>query len=161
MKAIIQTLAAAVIVAGAAITAPEAKAANVTLDGFGEYYLGNSVKYYGSGVKQGGRYRNLGADYYHKATIQMDFITNRSNGGTGSLSFEFWAMPYKGATSGIILMTKGLDPLGSKQSYKNVSAKGYAISLNRRRFPELNLWEFTRNGWKFRDVLTFPRKNLL
>ena len=156
--------AAAALVLAAVTVAPEAKAAKVTLDGYGQYFTDNSpgaVKYYNSGVKQGGRYKNLGADYYHKATITMDFITNRSNGGSGSLSFEFWAMPFKGATSGIILMTKGLDPLPAKKSYKYVSAKGYAISLDRRRFPEINLWEFTSNGWKFKDVLTFPRKTYL
>jgi len=161
----IKNLTAVAALALAAVTvAPEAKAANVTMDGYGEYFTNNSpgaVKYYGKGVKQGGRYKNLGADYYHKAYITMDFITNRSNSGSGSLSFEFWAMPYKGATSGIILMTKGLDPLGRKQSYNGVTAKGYAISLDRSRFPETNLWEFTRNGWKFRDALTFPRKAYL
>lgn len=159
MTAIFKKLSlAAALAMTAATVAPEAKAANVTLDGYGQYFLGNTVKYYGGGVKQGGRYKNLGADYYTKATIKMDFITNRSNAGSGSLSFEFWAMPYKGATTGIILMTKGLDPLPGRKSYNYVSAKGYAINLDRRRFPELNLWEFTRNGWKFRDVLSFPRK---
>jgi hypothetical protein len=140
---------------------PEAKAANVTLDGFGFYKIGNKVKFYNRGPEQTGRYRNLGSDYYHKVRIQTDFINNRSNSRSGSLSYEFWAMPFYGATSGIILMTRGLNPIPARGGYDDVSKEGLAISIAARRFPEINIWEFTRNGWKFRDSLTFTRKAYL
>ena len=109
-------------------------------------------------VKQSGRKPYLGGGYYHKAEIAMDYITNRSTRRSGDLSFELWAMPYYGATSGVVLMTKGADALGGGGSYTNASPEGYAVLLDRRRFPELNLWEFTRRGWKFRDALSFSRK---
>ncbi|MES2439613.1 MAG: hypothetical protein V4584_11125 [Verrucomicrobiota bacterium] len=159
MKSLIQRLAStglALFAMSAAI--PEAKATNVTLDGYGYYSIGNTVKFYGSGAKQTGRYRNLGRDYYHSTTIRMDFVTNNSNNRSGDMSFEFWAMPYYDATSGIILMTRGVDPLLAGGSNRDFSKKGKAISLDARRFPELNLWEYTRKGWKFRDALTFKNK---
>ncbi len=162
MKSIIQRLATtglALFAMSAAI--PEAQAANLTLDGYGSYSLGNNVDFYGSGAKQTGRYRNLGRDYYHTATIRMDFVTNHSNSRSGDLSFELWAMPYYGATSGIILMTRALDRLDAGDSNRDVSKKGKAVFLDARRFPELNLWEFTRNGWRFKDALTFKNKAYL
>ena len=77
------------------------------------------------------------------------------------MSFEIWAMPYYGATKGIILMTRHLNPLYANNYYVSKERTGYAISLDAYRFPELNLWEFTRNGWKWRDALTFKRKGYL
>ncbi|MEO5917442.1 MAG: hypothetical protein ABIS50_24655 [Luteolibacter sp.] len=159
MKSIISklTTAAVALFAVAAVT-PETKAANVTLDGYGYYSLGTKVTFYGTAPAQSGRYNNLGADYYHKINYSMDFITNRSSSGSGSLSWEFWAMPYYDSKSGIILMTRSLQPMPGGTSVKEVSKSGLGIYLDRRRFPEQNLWEYTSSGWKFRDYLTFPRK---
>lgn len=162
MKSFIRNLTtAAIALFAVSASIPESQAADVRLDGFGFYSVRNKVNFYAGGAQQSGRYRNLGSDYYHKATIEMDFVTNYSNGRSGNLSFEFWAMPFYGATSGIILMTRGLDPLPGGRSVKGLSREGLAISLGARRFPELNIWEHTRNGWKFRDSLTFTRKAYL
>lgn len=157
MKTILHQLTAIALFAAAAL--PEAKATEVTLDGYGSYSLARRLVFRPEpGVKQSGRKPYLGGGYYHKAEIGMDYITNRTTRRSGDLSFELWAMPYYGATSGVVLMTKGLDSLGGGRSYTNGSAEGYAVLLDRRRFPELNLWEFTRKGWKFRDALSFSRK---
>ena len=124
--------------------------------------LGSRITYYGGGgPNQSGRYASLGSDYYHKATIGSRWITNHSNSKSGDLSFELWAMRYYGATSGIVLMTRGLNPLYGGSYYSRVERSGHAVFLDRFRFPELDLWEFTRNGWKWRDALTFTKKDLL
>lgn len=160
MKSILHHLTAATV-ALLAVTAaiPEAKAAQVTLDGTGFYSLARRLVYHPEpGLKQSGRKPYLGEGYYHKAEIGMDYITNRSTRRSGDLSFELWAMPYYGANSGIILMTKGLNRLGGGNSYRDASPEGFAVLLDRRRFPELNLWEYTRRGWKYRDALSFTRK---
>ncbi len=140
----------------------ESQATDLTLDGSAFYQLGRRITYYGGGgPNQSGRYGSLGSDYYHKATIGSRWITNHSNSRSGDLSFELWAMRYYGATNGIVLMTRGLNPLPGGSYYSRVERSGHAIFLDRFRFPELNLWEFTRNGWKWRDALTFTRKDLL
>jgi hypothetical protein len=157
MKTILHQLAAIALFTAAAL--PEAKATDVTLDGYGFYSLAHRLAFHPEpGLWQSGRKPYLGGGYYRKAEIGMDFITNRSTRRSGELSFELWAMPYYGATSGVVLMTKGLDSLGGGRSYRDRSPDGFAVLLDRRRFPELNLWEFTRKGWKFRDALSFPRK---
>lgn len=162
MKSISQSLSIITAVALTMIgTAPESHAAKVTLDGSGFYKLRPVVNYHDGGARQSGRYRNLGGDYYHKGKIGMDWITNNSKSRSGTLSFELWAMPYYGATSGIILMTRKLKPLYGNYYYESKVRTGFAISLDARRFPELNLWEFTRKGWKWRDALTFKRKGYL
>lgn len=162
MKSIIRNLTAAT---AALVTlfaaAPESQATKVTLDGAGYYDLGTTIKYYGGGVKQSGRYGNLGADYYHKATISMKWITNRTSNRSGDLSFEFWGLPYYGATKGIVLMTRSAGPLNGGAYYFEKAWKGYAIFLDEYRYPELNLWEYTRKGWKWRDALSFRQNNLL
>lgn len=141
---------------------PEASATDVTLDGYGYYNRSNKMRYYGKdGTRQSGRYRYLGADYYRSTRIGMDYLTNRSNYRSGSLSFEFWAMPYYGATDGIVLMTLGTSPLPAGRSKRNFSATGYAVSLETYRYPELNIWEYTSEGWGFRDALSFTGKNPL
>lgn len=142
-------------------SAPQTQAADIRLDGSGYYEFIGPVKFFGGGVKQGGRYGNLGTDYYHKTSISMRWITNRSTNRTGNLSFEFWGMPFYGATKGIVLMTLPLSQLGGGHSYTNKKSTGYAISLDEYRFPELNIWERTSKGWKFRDALSFKRDNLL
>jgi hypothetical protein len=154
------TAAAAALITLFAST-PESHATKVTLDGSGYYELGTTIKFYGGGVKQTGRYRNLGADYYHKATISMQWITNRTTKQSGSLSFEFWGMPYYGATKGIVLMTRSADPLRGGSYYFEKKWKGYAIFLDDYRFPELNLWEYTSKGWQWRDALSFRQNSLL
>lgn len=164
MKSIIcKFTIAAMALAGIGAVVPEAKAANLTLDGTGYFEVANRVKYYAKfkAPKQSGRYYNLGADYYHKAEIGMDYLTNNSAKKSGDLSFEFWAMPYYGATSGVILMTEGLSPIKGRRSFTNLNAAGYAIDLDRRRFPELNIWEFNGRKWNFRDALTFDYKTWL
>jgi hypothetical protein len=162
MKSLITRLSSSALAMVALLTTTtETQAAKVTLDGYGSYSLSKTVKYYGSGgPSQSGSYRKLGSDYYKSATIRMDFITNRSSSKSGDLSFELWAMPYYGATSGIILMTRGIEPVSADRSKSNISKDGKAISLDARRFPEFNLFEYTRKGWISRDYLSFSRKVL-
>lgn len=154
-------IAAAALVVPASFVVPEADAADVRLDGYGFYSYSSKVRYYGKGKKQGGRYSNLGADYYSSTRNGMDFLTNHSKSKSGSLSFEFWGMPYYGATSGVVLMTRGVNPLNGGRSIKNFRNSGYAVFLDEDRYPELSLWEFTRQGWKFRDALSFTTKDRL
>ena len=151
--------AAAVLAAFSPV--PPAKAADIRLEGTGSYDLSSKVRYYPTGRKQTGRYLNLGADYYHKATVRMEWIINNSRVKSGNLSFEFWGMPYYGADEGVVLMTRGLKPLSAGRVYKRSKLSGWAISLDEYRFPELNIWERTRKGWGFRDALSFTRDNLL
>ncbi len=162
MKSIVNRLATtALVLSAVALLIPETRAADVRLEGFGDYAISNKVTFFPKGPKQDGRYRTLGRDYYHKTEIHMDYISNLSRSGSGSLSFELWGMPYYGATSGIVLMTRGIDPLRGGSSIENATASGYAVSLGAKRFPELNLWEYTRNGWKNRSHLTFDYKDYL
>jgi len=152
---------AAVALFAVGISIPDAQATRVTLDGTGYYSLGTSARYYRYAPEQTGRYENLGSDYYRNAEIGIRHITNRGDHRSGSMSFELWAMPYYGATSGIILMTNGVEPLGAGYRYNDVTSFGKAIFLDRRRFPEFDLFEYGYNGWKFRDVLTFSNKTRL
>lgn len=163
MKSIVQKLiAAAVAFSATGLVLPEANAANLKLEGYGYYKLSNTVKYYANPPKQGGRYYKFkGGDYYHKATIGMDYLTNYSNSSSGDLSFEFWAMSYYGATKGIILMTEGLSPIRANRSFGDLIGSGYAIDLDTKRYPDINIWEYTRKGWTFRDALTFDYKTWL
>lgn len=140
---------------------PAAGAAKVTLDGSGSYSLSGKWKYYRQGTKQSGRYLNLGEDYYRQASIRMQFITNRSRSTSGSISFELWALRYYGATSGIVLMTRGADPLRGGYYYTNRTFSGHSVFLDEVRYPELSLWEFTNRKWIFRDALSFRYRDLL
>lgn len=160
MKSIIHRMgtAAAVALAGF-IAAPAANATRVTLNGAGEYELGTVERYYSPGPRQSGRYRTLGSDYYHSAGIGMERIKNSSARRSGDMSFEFWAMRYYDSTTGIVLMTKGVPSLPANTHYSDVWKTGKAVFIDRYRFPELNLWEFTTDGWKFRDYLKFPFKD--
>ena len=153
------TAAAAIIAVASSI--PEAQATAVRFKGSAYYNLGSRVNFYASGRPQSGRYTNLGADYYHTAEIGVDRIVNRGAVRSGSLSFEFWAMPFYGATSGVVLMTSGLEPLRAGYHFSDVSSVGKAISLDRRRFPEFELFEYTSRGWASRDFFTFSNKDLL
>lgn len=137
------------------------RAVEVVLDGYGYYKLGTKVDYLGTGTDQSGRYANLGADYYHKTVIGVQWITNKSNKNSGELSFEFWGMPYYGATKGIVLMTRSAQPLKAHRYYNDPEWTGWGIFLDEWRFPELNLWEYTKKGWKWRDALSFKKGNLL
>ena len=159
MKSILSKLAPAVI-ALAAVTS-STQAADITLDGYGFYSLGRKVTFKGNPPKQGGRYKNLGSDYYHNITYQMDFITNRSNSGSGSLSWEFWAMRYLDSKSGIILMTRGISPMSATSSIKNANKSGAGIYLDAKRFPEMNIWEYTNSGWEIKDYLKFTKQTYL
>lgn len=151
------TTTAAAVLAFAAVS-PFVNAAKVTLDGFGSYTLFKKVTYYNKPPVQSGRYNSLGSDYYHNISYSMDFITNRSNGRSGTLSFEYWAMQYYGSDTGIVLMTRSINPMAGGQSIKDLYRTGNAVYLDRKRFPELNLWEYTSNGWKYRDSLSFTNK---
>jgi len=162
MKSIIPRLTTAIIALFTAVVSiPEAQATKLTLGGSGYYNLGARETYYSGGRPQSGRYKNLGAGYYHSAEIGMQQITNRSGNRSGSMSFELWAMPYYDATSGPVLMTYGLDPLKAGFHYSAVTAYGKAVSLNKRRYPEFELYEYTSKGWKWRDLLQFSSKTLL
>ncbi len=161
MKFISHKLAAAFSLFAITTSIPEARSAAVKLKGSGYYLLGSYYVFSHGGKEQSGRYSYLGTDYYHKIEYGMDYITNTSGYRSGSLSYEFWALPYYGATSGIVLMTRGLGPLAGGQRYVNLYKYGWGISLNLYRYPEQNLWEYTSSGWKFRDSLAFTRKTLL
>lgn len=162
MKSIIKQLTtAALALSAVALSIPETHAADVRLEGSAGYVLDRNDSFYNRAPKQGGRYKSLGSDYYQTAEFSVDYIDNLSRSRSGSLSFELWAMSYYGATSGVVLMTRGISPIRGGRSIKNVSADGYAVSLDERKFPELNLWELTRNGWKNRDHLTFENDDIL
>lgn len=162
MKIIVKFLTTAAIALSAIVLSfSEIRAADVRLEGYGDYILNNNESFFPRAPKQSGRYRNLGRDYYRKAEIRMEFISNLSRAGSGSLSFELWAMSYYGATSGVVLMTRGISPMRGGRSIEDASGTGYAVSIGAKRFPELSLWEYTRNGWKNRDHLTFEDKDYL
>lgn len=162
MKSIVKRLTTgALVLSTIALSAPQIRAADVQLEGYGDYILNDRESFFPRAPKQSGRYRSLDRDYYHKAEIRMEYISNLSRSGSGSLSFELWAMPYYGATSGIVLMTRGIGPLRGGRSIEDASGTGYAVSLGAKRFPEFNLWEYTRNGWKNRSHLTFEDKDYL
>lgn len=161
MKTIASTVAAAVMGCAGIFQSSTARAADVTLDGSGYYELGSRASYYRYGTAQSGRYSNLGAGYYNSSEIGMDEVANHSSARTGSLSFELWALPYYRATRGTVLMTQQLGPLWGGYSYLDVSSFGRALSLNRYLYPELNLYEYTRLGWRWRDALSFSYRELL
>lgn len=162
MKSTIRTFTAATAAIITLITSlPETKAADVTLDGAGYYNLATRTQFYPTGAAQSGRFTNLGRDNYHRANMGVDWMSNNSGVSSGSLSFEFWGMPFYGARRGIILMTKSVWALAPYRYHSSLSVSGNAVFLNAYRYPELNLWEYTRKGWKFRDSLTFRRNNLL
>jgi hypothetical protein len=163
MKMIRHTLLAA-FAASLAWFAPadRAAAADVTLDGSGFYETKRKVEFRGKGVKQTGRYGNFGPDYYRGTKYGMRWITNRSNKKTRKLSFEFWGMPFYGATEGVVLMTRQVKPIKAGRTLGKVRREGRALYLDEFRFPELNIWEFRGNGgWNFRDALSFKRRTVL
>ena len=162
MKSIIHKITAvATVLIAVASSVPESQAASVRLKGSGYYKLGSSYVYSDWGKTQSGRYDNLGSDYYHRTEYGMDYISNSSSYRSGSLSYEFWALPYYGSSSGIVLMTRGLNSLSGGSRYVDLYRSGSGISLNRYRYPEQNIWEYTSSGWRFRDSLAFSRKTLL
>ncbi|NJM38905.1 MAG: hypothetical protein HC845_14140 [Akkermansiaceae bacterium] len=163
MKSIIHqitTVAVAIIIASA--TALESRATDLFLEGSGYFELDKKVKFFGDrGKKQSGKFKYLGADFYRKAEVGIDEVVNDSKFRSGTMSFEFWAMDFFGAESGIILMTHKVSPLKARRFYDGLDRRGYAIFLDERRYPELSLWEFTIDGWEFRDALSFSRKSRL
>lgn len=162
MKSIIKRLTtAALALSAVALSIPEIYAADVRLEGLAGYAFNSSDAFFNRAPKQTGRYKSLGSDYYHKAEISSEFISNLSGSRSGSLSFELWAMSYYGATSGVVLMTRGVSSLRGGRSFDDVTAYGNAVSLDERKFPELNLWEYTRSGWRNRDHLTFQDDDYL
>lgn len=135
-----------------------AKAADLELRGYGSVSESPFETYSRFGAAQDGRYRNLGAGYYRRTTIGVDGIRNYSIPSSGSLSFELWAMPFYGASSGTVLMTTNAGTVFGRATKWNVIRTGNKMSFDGFAFPELNLWEFTRSGWGFRDNITFSRK---
>jgi hypothetical protein len=162
MKSIILKLTAATAAAiTIAATLPNSQAAKVTIDGSGYYELSTYLDFYPTGYRQKGRTSNLGPGEYHVAEIGARWLSNNSPSRSGSLSFELWAMPFYGATNGIILMTSSVPSISPFSYYSNFRRSGHALFIDRYRFPELNLWEYTSAGWRWRDALTFRRKTLL
>jgi hypothetical protein len=162
MKTIIKHLTtAALALCLAATTVSQAMATDVTLEGYGSYKLAKRDYYYPDSPIQRGRYEDLGSDYYRKAAIKMDYVSNASRFSSGDLSFELWAMRYYDATTGTVLMTRGLNYVKAKRSIRNARGEGYAISLKERLFPELDLYEYTNDGWINRDHLTFSKRAFL
>lgn len=155
MNISITPLAALAAALALVAAAPQANSADLGLQGYGSYDLGTSESYFTNGTRQGGRYRNLGADYYRSAEIEVDAVRNFSKFRSSNMSFELWAMPYYGATSGTVLMTNGLKPLNGRRAFNGVYSAGSALSLDESGFAELSLWEYTRRGWAFRDALSF------
>jgi hypothetical protein len=159
MKAIIKQLTTATAALFAVATnLPEAQATKVTLEGYGSYKLADTNNYFANPPGQGGRYDSLGTDYYQRAVIKIDNITNRSRTRSGSLSFELWGKSFYDSETGFVLMTRGINPVRGKRSIRAIRERGYAISINERRFPELVLYEYTFGEWEFRDYLTFSAK---
>lgn len=150
---------AAVALLAATLSIPEAQSADLALRGYGYYDLGPTESYFPGGTRQGGRYRNLGEDYYRSAEIEVDAVRNYSFNRSGKISFELWAMPYYGATSGTILMTNNLQRLKSRRIHRGVFAYGSAVSLDEPGYAELNLWEYTRRNWNFRDAIRFTEED--
>lgn len=135
-----------------------AQAADLELRGYGSVSESPYETYSRYGATQEGRYRNLGAGYYRRTTIGVDGIRNYSSTGSGSVSFELWAMPYYGATSGAVLMTTNAGTVNRLSTKWNVYRTGNKMSYDGYAFPELNIWESTRSGWGFRDNITFSSR---
>lgn len=135
----------------------EVKAADLELRGLGSVSESPRQAYLRFGAAQDGRYRNLGAGFYRRTTIAVDGIRNYSGFSSGSLSFELWALPYYGATSGSVLMTTNAGTVFGRATRLNVIRTGNKVGYGGFAFPELNLWEFTRSGWGFRDNIAFSR----
>ena len=145
------------ILAGAGLISfptTESHAADLALEGVGSYVLGNTYRYYSKGKKQSGRYRNLGSDYYQSARIRMDRVTNFSGYRSGAMSFELWATDYYDATSGIVVMTSGLNRLNKYRYYRKVNRSGFGLYLDDFYYPQHNLFEYV-GSWEWRDVLVF------
>ena len=160
MKTTARNIVALLAAAGIVSFAPShSHAADLALEGTGSYSLGDTYRYYSKGKKQGGRYRNLGSDYYQSARIIMDRVTNYSGYRSGSLSFELWATDYYDATSGYVIMTAGIDRLKAYKYFKNVKRSGFALYLNDYYYPQLNLFEYA-GSWQWRDVLVFDYDDL-
>ena len=134
-----------------------AKAADLSLRGFGSVNESRYEGYSYYGATQSGRYRNLGEGYYRRTRISVDGIRNYSYGRSGSLSLELWAMPFYGASSGNVLMTNHAGSVYGRATKWGVARTGNKVSLDEIAFPELNLWEYTRYGWSFRDNILFSR----
>jgi hypothetical protein len=132
-----------------------AKGADLEMRGYGSVSESPYESYSSRGAAQSGRYRNLGSGYYRRTTIGVDAIQNYSSFRSGSISFELWAMPYYGATSGTVLMTTNAGDVSRFSTKRNVYRTGNKLSYDGYAFPELNIWEYTRSGWGFRDNITF------
>lgn len=161
LKPMIRLFTAAAAVLAISAPAPMAKAADIVLDGPAFFSLAKKARYYSLGAGQGGRYYNLGRGYYRRADLGIGAVDNYSPYESGDLSFEFWAMPFYGATKGLILMTTDIGWLEGDQSFVNLEMTGSALSPKRRAFPEMNIWEYTYYGWSFRDAFTFTRRTKL
>ncbi len=161
MKTIASTVAAAVMGCAGFFSFSHARAADVTLEGTGYYELGSRASYYRYGTSQSGRYRNLGGGYYHSGEIGMDEVANNDGFRSGSLSFELWALPYYGANSGSVVLTRQIGSLYGGYSFFDQVSYGRTLSLNRYLYPELNLYEYTRYGWSWRDALSFSYRTLM
>lgn len=136
---------------------PVAKAADLDMRGYGSVNESAYETYSYYGASQSGRYRNLGEGYYRRTTIGVDGIRNYSGYRSGSISFELWAMPYYGATSGTVLMTTNAGTVYGFSTKLNVYRTGNKMAYDGYAFPELNIWEYTSRGWRFRDNIAFSR----
>ncbi|NJR42656.1 MAG: hypothetical protein HC767_08280 [Akkermansiaceae bacterium] len=146
----------------AAVSTTEVRATNLTLEGSGYYDIDRKSFYIGrGGAAQSGRYRSLGSDYYRETAIGMDEISNNSRSRSGTMSFEFWGLDFFGANGGFVLMTSRVKSLKGKRFYDGVDRIGDSVFLDEFRYPELNLYELTRSGWRYRDSLSFSEDSLL
>lgn len=135
--------------------ASTAEASKIRFRGPANYELGTRITYR-DGAYQSGRYDSLGSGYYHSGNIGMRWIDNRSFVRSGPLSFEFWALPYVGASSGPILATSSAPRILGGSSLYDLQKHSPTLYIERRRFPDINIWEWrAASGWSFKDSFTF------
>jgi hypothetical protein len=134
-----------------------------SLSMFGTYsYSYYAPSYYYSFVSQTGRYSSLGSGYYRSGTIRVGRIQNNNfSGRSGTLSFEFWGMPYYNANSGYTKFTRRLSPLYAGYGYSNVVKSGWMKHYGYTLYPELNLFEYTTSGWLWKRELKFSSSRAL
>ena len=144
------------------VSVQNSSAATLDISGTSRYYQSGYSYYYPGGAWQSGRASNLGGGTYREGNIRVSRIDNLTSGGrSGTLSLEFWAMPYYGAQSGYIKMTRRMNPLYGGYYYYSIYRSGWMRMANQWRWPEFNLYEYTTSGWRWRDDVLFSSRGYL
>lgn len=134
------------------------------LDMYGScsYSISGSTYYFAGGRGQSGRRTNLGAGRYRTGSMYVGYLDNlNSSGYSGSMSLEFWAMPYYGASTGFIKMTRVVGRLPAQYYYYDLYRSGWMKNYGNYRYPEFNLYEYTAAGWRWRDDVKFSNSAAL